>query len=317
MKSWTSCLVLCVIFACGLLLTATAQTAAGMIKVGKVQGEALRVFADGRPAQQLKPGDMLTESDTITTGKESLAVLVFMNGSSVKVGADSKLRIEEFKMDPLGEDISAAKLDREPSKSKTTLDLQFGEMVGDVKKLNYEAGSSFKIKTPVGAAGIRGTTFRIVFRPTGDGRTFTFQLATAEGNVAFEGTAQVPANLEVLDQKEIVVVAEVSVDPTTGAVTVTSVTLPNVTQPISADNKAVIEVVAAQVISESVQATNFTTSEQNQPPSGNEPGSTNPPQNENSPNNTEQQQSNNSPQQPNPPPPTQRQNQLTGGAGKT
>lgn len=261
------------IFAFGLLLSAVAQTAAGVIKVGKVQGEALRGFADGRPAQQLKPGDVLSETDIVTTGNNSLVVLVFMNGSSVKVGADSRLAIEEFKMDPLGEDIAVDGLEKEPSKSKTTLDLQFGEMVGDVKKLNYEGGSSFKIKTPVGAAGIRGTTFRIVFRPTGDGRTFTFQLATSEGKVLFEGSATAPANVEVPGQQEIVVVAEANVDATTGAVTVTSVTLPASTQTISADNKAVIEVVAAQVISEAQKTTTITTTEQTQSSQQNNSGS--------------------------------------------
>lgn len=252
------------IFAFGLLLSAVAQTAAGVIKVGKVQGEVLRVFADGRASQQLKSGDVLTETDSVSTGQNSLVVLVFMNGSSVKIGADSRLKIEEFKMDPLGEDIAVAGLEKEPSKSKTTLDLQFGEMVGDVKKLNYEGGSSFKIKTPVGAAGIRGTTFRIVFRPTGDGRTFTFQLATSEGKVLFEGSAQAPANVEVPDQQEIVVVAEVNVDTTTGSVTVVSVTAPASTQPISTENKAVIEVVAAQVITEAQNTTTITTTEQTQ-----------------------------------------------------
>ena len=102
-----------------------------------------------------------------------------MNGSSVRIGADSRLAIEEFKMDPLAAPISnPSALKAEPSKSKTVLNLSYGEMVGDVKKLN--SSSSYSIKTPVGAAGIRGTIYRIVFRPSSDGKAF-FTISTAGG----------------------------------------------------------------------------------------------------------------------------------------
>ncbi len=261
MKSWALRFLVPALFAIGLTVAAQAQTTPGAIKAGKIEGEAFRLTADGQSVP-LKPGDSLIETDVVTTGKDSLVVLVFMNGSSVKLGADSKLAIEEFKMDPLAEDIKVADLKQEPNVSKTSLNLAYGEMVGDVKKLNKD--SSYNIRTPVGAAGIRGTTFRIVFRPTGDGRTFTFQLATAEGTVVFQGTTNVPANIEVGDQKEIVVVAEATIDPNSGRVEVTKIDVPTATQPISQDNKVVIEVVAERVIQEAVQATVITVQEQQQ-----------------------------------------------------
>lgn len=258
MKTWALRFVFCALLAIGLSLTAAAQTAPGVIKAGKVQGDVFRLTADGQ-SLPVKAGDNLIETDTVRTAKGASVVLVFMNGSSVKLGSDSKLKIEEFKMDPLGEDIAVAKLEAEPSKSKTALDLAYGEMIGDVKKLNTE--SSYNIKTPVGAAGIRGTQFRIVFRPSGDGRTFTFQLSTAEGRVVFEGTVAAPANVSVPANEELVVTAEVTVNPQTGDITVQSTQVPPTTQPISNDATQTITTATAEQQAV-VEATIITVAEQ-------------------------------------------------------
>jgi len=80
--------------------------------------------------------------------------------------------------------------------------------VGDVKKLN--SSSSYSIKTPVGAAGIRGTIFRIVFRPSSDGKAF-FSISTAEGLVVMQGVTTVDIPVEV--DKEVVVEIDTN-DPT-------------------------------------------------------------------------------------------------------
>ncbi len=271
MKSSVLRFVFAGLFAIGLTLHAVAQqgaaaplpTKAGAIKVGKVEGTVLRLTADSRSVP-LKVGDTVIETDSVKTERGALVVLVFANGASVKLGGDTLLRIEEFKMDPLEEDVVVSKLESEPSVSTTKLNLAFGEMVGDVKHLNRDKGSSFKINTPVGAAGIRGTTFRIVFRPSGDGKSFTFQLSTADGRVAFEGTVQAPANLEVPTNQEIVVTAEATVDATTGAVEVSSVSVPATPTPISAEATQAITTAVVSAITEAAQKTTITTNEQQQ-----------------------------------------------------
>ncbi|HLP26496.1 MAG TPA: FecR domain-containing protein [Acidobacteriota bacterium] len=270
MKSSVLRFVFVGLFAIGLTLHAFAQqgsaaplpTKAGAIKIGKVEGTVLRVTADSR-STPLKVGDTVIETDSVKTEKGALVVLVFANGASVKLGSETLLRIEEFKMDPLEEDVVVSKLDSEPSISTTKLDLAFGEMVGDVKHLNRDKGSSFKISTPVGAAGIRGTTFRIVFRPTGDGKSFTFQLSTADGRVAFEGTVQA-REVEVPTNQEIVVTAEATVDATTGQVDVTSVNIPATTQPISSEATQAITTAVVNAITEAAKNTTITTNEQQQ-----------------------------------------------------
>ena len=69
----------------------------------------------------------------------------------------------------------------------------------------------------MGAAGIRGTTFRIVFRPDANGRV-TFTLSTSDGVVLFEAPAS--AGVSVETGKEVAVDVEVAVDAATGTVTV-------------------------------------------------------------------------------------------------
>jgi hypothetical protein len=292
MKSAVFRFVCVALFAIGLSLHAVAQSNAGTtqptkpgaIKVGKVSGTVRCLSADAQ-ARELKAGDTVVETDTVTTDKGALVVLVFANGSSVKLGSDTVLKIEEFKMDPLDEDVVVAKLEREPSTSRTKLLMTRGELVGDVKHLNYDKGSSFNITTPVGAAGIRGTTFRIVFRPSGDGKSFTFQLSTADGRVAFEGTVQAPADVSVPQGEELVVTAEATIDPTTGVVEVTNVEVPASTTAISSDASAQITQAIVTVITEAAQTVTITVSDQQQAAntntgSGGTPGSTNTPGNE-------------------------------------
>jgi hypothetical protein len=238
-----------------------AQTQAGVIKALKVTGAVSRIAADGSE-QPLADGALLAESDTVVTGTGSGVVLVFMNGSSVKLGAKSRLAVEEFKMDPLAEDIAIAQLKKEPTVSRTRLNLTYGEMVGDVKKLNVS--SKYDIKTPVGAAGIRGTTFRIVFTPSENGSAVNFVLSTSEGVVVFQGTTDA-APVQVSAGTEVVVAAEVNV--TTGEVTSAQVQ----SQGISSDATREIQAAVTQVIQEAQAAAVFTPAEQN---SGTERSST-------------------------------------------
>jgi hypothetical protein len=250
-------------------LSLWAQTQAGAIKAVRVSGTVVRAAAIGTAPQPLTEGGSLIETDTVTTGPNSSVVLVFANGASIKLGADSRLAIEEFKMDPLAADIAVASLEREPNVSKTRLNLAYGEMVGNVKTLNKSGGSEFNIKTPVGAAGIRGTTFRIVMRFAASGQV-TFTLSTSEGTVVFTGTVQVAGSgttspggtteeVQVADGQEVTAVA--TVDPATNQVTTVQV---SPTQTISpAANAAIVDAVT-QAIQQAQQSTTFTPAEQEQ-----------------------------------------------------
>lgn len=219
-----------------LTVGAFAQTAPGQIRAAKVEGQVTKVQANGTTTA-LKNGDALTETDSVLTGKNSSVVLVFANGASVKVGPDSRLGIDEFKMDPLDEEIKPAELKQEKNVSQTKLNLAYGEMVGSVRKLNTASG--YSIKTPVGAAGIRGTVFRVVFRPSPDGKAF-YAVSTAEGKVVMTG---VTANEIPVDADK-----EVLVDVDTDDAANPKV----VTRDLSDETKALIDA-AAKTIAEALQ----------------------------------------------------------------
>ena len=241
---------------------APASMVVGAIKAANVRGTVTKIHLIDKSETPLSNGETLIQENAIVTGAgDSSAVLVFANGSTVRVGNNSRLEIKEFLMDPLQEDIAdVAALTKEPTVSRTNLRLEFGEVVGNVKTLNRAAGSTFSVSTPAGAAGIRGTTFRIVFRPTGTGQAFNYQLSTSEGIVLYEGTTRTGlAALNVPLGQEVVVTAQV--DPTTNVMTVSAPTGPPGaalgTVPLSSDAATALQTATAQII-QTQQQTTFT-----------------------------------------------------------
>ncbi len=229
----------------------------GVIKAANVRGDVRKISLSDRSESALQNGDTLQQDHAVVTkGAASSAVLVFANGATVRIGGDSRLEIKEFMMDPLQADVaSVAALTNEPTTSRTQLRLEFGEMVGNVKTLNRAAGSSFSVGTPAGAAGIRGTTFRIVYRPTGNGQAFNFQLSTAEGVVLYEGVAQIgPSTANVPAGQEIIVIAQV--DPTTNTLVVGAPT-PPAGGGLSAEAATALQTATIEIV-QTQQQTTFT-----------------------------------------------------------
>lgn len=261
----------------------------GLIKVAQVTGTVTAV-KDGATTT-LANGSEISQGYVVNTAKDASVVLVFSNGATVNLAQDSSLSIDEFLQDPFAEEVSVSKLTNEPSVSNTKLNLSRGELVGNVKKLNYDAGSSFTVQTPVGAAGIRGTTFRIVFRPDGTGKAF-FSLTTVEGNVVLaSGTVNMPADVSVPDNKQVEVVLDITVDDIAGTVTVSAPaavpvtvtdTPPTTQAQVAAVAQQVATAAATVVFTSSTSATTTTTQTQQpaqsgeQQPSGEPAGSQQP-----------------------------------------
>ena len=241
---------------------APASMVVGVIKAANVRGTVRKVNLIDKSETPLRNGEILIQDNGIITGPgDSSVVLVFANGSTVRVGNESRLEIKEFMMDPLQTDIpNVAALTSEPTVSRTNLRLEFGEMVGNVKTLNRAAGSNFSVSTPAGAAGIRGTTFRIVYRPTGDGQAFNFTLSTSEGVVLFEGmTLDGFASISVPVGQELALLA--AFNPATNSIVVSMARAGGgrtlVTVPISPVAAAALQTTALQ-ITQVQQQTSFT-----------------------------------------------------------
>lgn len=196
---------------------AASDRVSGRIIAAKVHGLVTALNKANNMRKELHDSDAVYAGYVVTTAAKSSVVLLFANGSAVNLGEDSSLSIDEFLMDPFDAKYSAADAKDEPSTSVTKLTLARGEMVGNVKHLHRENGSSYSITTPVGAAGIRGTTFRIAFRPDSTGKMI-FSLSTAEGLVgmgAADGTTPlIPAG------KQLDVKFDATTNPDTGEVSI-------------------------------------------------------------------------------------------------
>lgn len=210
---WLSLLVL----VCGLVFTAHAQEPAvaqnrGVIKVAKIVGEVYVIDTASSLRERIGPSRIIYQDQVVETGPNSSVVLVLSNGALINVRADSRLEIAEFGQNPFSAPLNIGLATHEPSMSKTRLNLRKGEIISQVKKLNREAGSSFTVETPVGAAGIRGTSFRLGY--TSSGGTARFILSMAEGLIQFipvrGRSVDVPAGKELT--------FDAQVDATTGAV---------------------------------------------------------------------------------------------------
>jgi hypothetical protein len=166
----------------------------GKIIAARVEGNVTAVAKADGSVRVLHNGDSLTEGTKVATGPGSSVILVFSNGATVDVVQDSTLDIDQFEQDPFAADEKVSDMKSEQGTSTTKLNLEKGELVGKVVHLNVDKGSEFTVQTPVGAAGIRGTTFRIIFRPGPDGKAF-FSVVTAEGRVVFTGVTSTPVSI--------------------------------------------------------------------------------------------------------------------------
>ena len=252
----------------------TAAPAVGQIKAVRVIGDVKVMHAD-KTTVAIKDNDSVTQGDSIITAKESSVVLVFSNGSTVNLAQDSQLAIDQFLQDPFGQQIKVAELTAEPTTSHTKLNLTYGELVGNVKKLKGD--SSFLVQTPVGAAGIRGTTFMLTYRPSGTGQAF-FSLSTSTGEMIFQGTTGEPVPVPA----DKAVQVQVTVDATTGAVTSVQVQAADITPAA----KAAIETQVTQALA-TVATTTFTST-----PTNNSNSDQNNQQNQNQNQNQDQNQQN-------------------------
>jgi hypothetical protein len=174
----------------------------GRIIAGKVEGHVEVIFKATNVSRPLKEGEQIGDETEVVTSPGAKAILVFSNGATVNLAEDSTLDIAEFLQDPFAADQKVSEMTNEPGTSITKLDLTKGELVGKVVHLNVDQGSEFTVQTPVGAAGIRGTIFRIIFRPDpkNPGHVF-FSVVTTDGKVVLQGvtgSVSIPAGKKVV-----------------------------------------------------------------------------------------------------------------------
>jgi hypothetical protein len=137
-----------------LLLVAMSARAQEVGTIAEVQG-AVEIVRSGvhTPASI---GTGVQTSDAIVTGTPGGALVVFQDDSVLVVGPDSHVRIDEHVFT------------REPSAARSVLHLLKGKVRALVSEYYREPGAEYRIESPVGIAGVRGTEFVITYDPVAE-----------------------------------------------------------------------------------------------------------------------------------------------------
>ena len=146
---------------CLLAISVTSAQAAkfASAKVLSVKGEVTKFSASGGQSR-LKVGNIIVEGDRINSSASSRAALVFSNGSEITINENSCVKMEILSQDVFDSNLAYSQLEADPSKSRTIIKLNYGQLRGKVKKLSKI--SSFWIKTRMGTASMRGSCETIV-----------------------------------------------------------------------------------------------------------------------------------------------------------
>ena len=151
-----------------------ADLAPGAFSAGTVKGDVSYKLAGTSQFLALTPGTSLTQGATIKTGESSLVAVVFSNGSVATVTSNSEVEITKFHQAAFSGSVPSGS---EPSVSATEIKLINGSVVSKVSKL--KPGSTYIVNSPVGAAGVRGTTFSVSYNAA----TGEYVVSTLDGSV--------------------------------------------------------------------------------------------------------------------------------------
>ena len=144
----------------------------------------------------VKEGDVLSVGSKIKVGADSELTLLFSSGTVSWVGENSVFSINEFIQKGFERsDKKISELDEEVSSSKLLLNLNVGDLIVDVKKLNKD--SRLEIRTELGVAGIRGTSFQLI------ASELKSKLSVLTGSVTFKSFGQ--TEIETTADKIVVV----------------------------------------------------------------------------------------------------------------
>ena len=204
----------------------------GNVRVLKVEG-TVTITVPGKPAEPLKEGTFIQQDHVVKTESGSQAWLLFSNGTTVTVRPNSIFSVDKFLQVPFDSNkVDYKKVKAEPSVSQTKISVKEGTIIADVAKL--QKGSTFKIGTPLGVAGIRGTLIQVTVNTTAGGSvSVTINLPQGLSDFAVTNGQQI-----TLSNGQTVTVTS---NPTTGTMTISGV------NPLNAQTIQQIQQLAEQV----------------------------------------------------------------------
>lgn len=165
------------------MIASAADLAATTYRVTSIKGSAKWNNPPSGAAQALKANQELPEGAIISTADASSVILLFPTGTTAVIGEKSEVTVTKLQQEPFA--ATAVSKKGESSISAIEIKLTKGTIASRVNKLRSQ--STYVIKTPVGVAGVRGTTFQVSYDPG----TKVLKVLTAEGQVVFTTIANV------------------------------------------------------------------------------------------------------------------------------
>ncbi|MBE7636156.1 hypothetical protein GUA87_04820 [Sneathiella sp. P13V-1] len=180
----------------GLVAQNTPASTESGVPIGTVEslsGQATVQHANG-VSELLEAGQAVFADDVIETGPGGIVGIVFKDQTTLTVGTNSRMVIDEFAYDSSGSDGSLG---------VSFLKGAFSFVSGKIAKNDY---SDVSLKVPYGSIGIRGTEFVVDVR--GDGST---TISVIDGSVAvIRGDSEVLLNIG-----QLVTLGEMGFSPVT------------------------------------------------------------------------------------------------------
>ena len=135
----------------------------GVLILGSSEGNVQFYHSSGKIQKRIKAGEVIPSQLMLVTGVQSKVVAVLSNGTVITIGENSRFKLSGFEQEPFKVDFdNFASLEKEPSKSIVTVEVDEGTIVVKTKKLHPQ--SSLSLISPFGVAEIKGTEFQMSSR---------------------------------------------------------------------------------------------------------------------------------------------------------
>ncbi len=146
-------------------MPAHAEKITASVIVASIEGEvdSLNMVDDFKVSMDASSvGKKISPKTMLATGKTGKVALLFSNGTLLTIKPGSRFYLRTYKQleEVVDGVLDPGKLEEEPTKSELSAHLDFGELV--VKAPKLKKGSSMKLTSPLGTAGIRGTMFQMM-----------------------------------------------------------------------------------------------------------------------------------------------------------
>ena len=144
--------------------TLAAKKVSPSVIVASIEGSKFLNTVDDFKVQMgpTSVGKKINPKTILTTGKTGKVALLFSNGTLITIKPGTRFYLRTYKqLEGIVEgSIDPGKLEEEPTQSELSAHLDYGNLI--VKAPKLKKGSSMKLTSPLGTAGIRGTMFQLM-----------------------------------------------------------------------------------------------------------------------------------------------------------